>query len=97
MFIALLLEGAPSHVDTGEVRACLAGVDGVGDVHDLHLWSLGGNAPLLSAHLVMDGSLTSDRVLRRATALLLERFGIDHVTLQVEPPGYNVIGTLTDC
>ena len=92
--VNVLLEGAPSHLDTEEVRASLAGLDGVSDVHDLHLWSLGGNAPLLSAHLVLDHSRTSAGVLRSATSLLQERFGIDHTTLQTEPPDFNVINTL---
>jgi cobalt-zinc-cadmium efflux system protein len=93
--VNVLLEGAPAHLKTEEVRACLVGLDGVADVHDLHLWSLGGDTPLLSAHLVLDDSLPSAHVLRRATETLRERFGIDHATLQMEPPGYNVIQTLT--
>jgi cobalt-zinc-cadmium efflux system protein len=93
--VNVLLEGAPAHLKTEEVRACLAGLEGVADVHDLHLWSLGGDTPLLSAHLVLDDSLPAAHVLRRATRILRERFGIDHATLQTEPPGYNVIQTLT--
>jgi len=93
--VNVLLEGAPSHLKTEEVRSCLAGVEGVCEVHDLHLWSLGGDTPLLTAHLVLDGSLPSERVLRRATRLLRERFDIDHATLQLDPPDYNVIETLT--
>jgi cobalt-zinc-cadmium efflux system protein len=94
--VNVLLEGAPAHLNTEEVRVCLTGLEGVADVHDLHLWSLGGtDTPLLSAHLLMDGTLTSDRVLRRATRELRERFGIDHATLQLEPPDYNVIQQLT--
>ena len=92
--VNVLLEGAPSHLDTEEVRAGLAGLDGVSGVHDLHLWSLGGDAPLLSAHLVLDDSLPPAGVLRSATSILQERFGIDHTTLQTEPPDFNVINTL---
>ena len=92
--VNVLLEGAPTHLDTEEVRACLARLDGVSEVHDLHLWSLGGDAPLLSAHLVLDDSRPPAGVLRSATSLLQERFGIDHTTLQTEPPDFNVINTL---
>jgi len=92
--VNVLLEGAPAHLDTEEVRACLARLDGVSGVHDLHLWSLGGNAPLLSAHLVLDDSRPSAGVLRSATSILQERFGIDHTTLQTEPPDFNVINAL---
>jgi cobalt-zinc-cadmium efflux system protein len=88
--VHVLLEGAPPHLDAAEVRSLLAEVRGVAGVHDLHLWSLCGEHPLLTAHLVLDHSLAGDEVLRRATAALRERFGIDHVTLQLEPVDFNV-------
>jgi cobalt-zinc-cadmium efflux system protein len=65
-------------------------LSGVTDVHDLHLWSLGGRAPLLSAHLRIEHSARPHDVLRAATAALHERFGIEHVTLQVEPADFNI-------
>jgi cobalt-zinc-cadmium efflux system protein len=93
--VHVLLEGAPACVDTEQVRACLLGLRGVCGVHDLHLWSLGGGSPLLSAHLVLDHSLPADRVLREATATLAGRFGVTHCTLQLEPPDFNIVATLT--
>jgi len=93
--VNVLLEGAPSHVKTREVRDCLSRTPGVCDVHDLHLWSLGGESPLLSAHLVLDHSVPAERVLRGATDAVRERFGITHSTLQIEPPDYNIIQDLT--
>jgi cobalt-zinc-cadmium efflux system protein len=93
--VNVLMEGAPAHIDTEKVRSCLEDLDGVSGVHDLHLWSLGGTSPLLSAHLVLDHSLPSDRVLRTAVAVLRERFDIRHATLQMEPPDYNVIQTVS--
>jgi cobalt-zinc-cadmium efflux system protein len=89
--VNVLLEGAPSHIKTEDVRDCLVGLDGVAEVHDLHLWSLGGRTPLLTAHLVPDDSLGPADVLRRATTELRERFGITHTTLQIDPPDYNVL------
>jgi cobalt-zinc-cadmium efflux system protein len=94
--VHVLLEGAPSHIDTRHVRDCLIGLAGIGSVHDLHLWSLCGGSPLLSAHLVLDHSLPADSVLREATALLEARFGITHATLQLEPADFNIVGTLTE-
>ncbi len=91
----VLLEAAPAHLRSEEVRSSLVALEGVAEVHDLHLWSLAGDVPLLTAHLVLDGSRPAAGVLRRATALLVERFEIDHATLQLEPPDYNVIQTLT--
>lgn len=93
--VNVLLEGAPSHVDTEEIRRCLATTAGVGDVHDLHVWSLGGGAPLLTAHLVVDHSVGTAEVLREAGQRLRARFGITHATLQVEPPDFNIVQGLT--
>lgn len=94
--VNVLLEGAPAHLNTGEVRASLVGIAGVADVHDLHLWSLGGRQALLTAHLVLDHSEPAERVLRAASAELSSRFGIEHATLQLEPPDYNIVQRLTD-
>jgi len=93
--VHVLLEGAPSHVKTDEVRDCLARTPGVCEVHDLHLWSLGGASPLLTAHLVIDHSVPAESVLRTATRNVRERFGIDHSTLQIEPPDFNIVQRLT--
>ena len=87
----VLMEGVPSHLETGEVRRRLLETSGVGGVHDLHLWSLGGRTPLLTAHLVLDHSAPAEAVLRQATRMLRERFEITHSTLQVEPPDYNIV------
>jgi len=87
----VLMEGVPSHLEIEEVRGSLLETPGVGDVHDLHLWSLGGRTPLLTAHLVLDHEEPADEVLRRATRTLRERFGITHSTLQIEPPDYNIV------
>jgi cobalt-zinc-cadmium efflux system protein len=93
--VNVLMEGAPAGLDAEQVRASLLGLDGVCGVHDLHLWSLGGNRPLLSAHLELDHSRLPGQVLRAATDLLRERFGILHTTLQTEPPDFNIVETLT--
>jgi cobalt-zinc-cadmium efflux system protein len=88
--VHVLLEGSPSHLDLREIRASLVEISGVADVHDLHVWSL-GTTPLLTAHLVADHTSPSGRVLRDATAIARERFGITHVTFQVEPPDFNIV------
>jgi cobalt-zinc-cadmium efflux system protein len=93
--VNVLLEGAPSHLSTEDVRRCLGATPGVCEVHDLHLWSLGGRTPLLTAHLVLDHSVPAERVLRTATAAVRERFGVTHSTLQIEPPDYNIVQQLT--
>lgn len=82
--IHILLEGAPSHVDLAAVRRALAGLEGVSDVHDLHLWSLSSAAESLTGHLVVAPGTDPRRTLKAASALLKERFGISHSTLQIE-------------
>ncbi|KXS37941.1 MAG: cation efflux system protein, CDF family [Halomonadaceae bacterium T82-2] len=79
-----LLEGTPDGVEIAEIHEALASVEGVSDVHDVHLWGLTPQDPLLSLHLVVDAEADNDRVLREAYARLHERFGIHHATLQLE-------------
>lgn len=80
----ILIEGTPESFDTDDIRAALEDIDGVVGLHDLHLWGLTPQDPLLSLHLVVRGEADNDRVLRDAYALLSERFAISHATLQVE-------------
>ncbi|MBD3867680.1 MAG: cation transporter [Acidobacteria bacterium] len=89
--VHVLMEGAPAHIPTGEVRACLESLDGVAGVHDLHLWSLSEGSAILTAHLVSDHSVRPGKLLRTATTVLEDRFGIRHSTLQVEPPDFNIV------
>ena len=89
--VHVLMEGTPAHIDAKEVQAGLAELPGVAEVHDLHLWTLGGDHIVLTAHLVSDHSRPPNGVLRAATRMLGERFDITHTTLQIEPPDYNIV------
>ena len=86
--IHILLEGAPPHLDLEEIRAALAGLDGVKEVHDLHLWSVTQGQEAMSGHLVVRERKSSSDVLQAGRNLLLERFGLTHVTLQLEPESH---------
>jgi len=79
----LLFDGVPEHVDLHAVRALLAGLPGVAQVSDLHVWAMGTSETALTAHLVMPAGGGDDAFLRRATEALHTRFDIHHVTLQV--------------
>ncbi len=85
--VQILLEGAPPHLDLERIRAALAGLDGVKEVHDLHLWSLTQGQEAMSGHLVVAGGRDSGTVLKAGRELLAERFALTHVTLQIEPEG----------
>lgn len=82
--VSVLLESSPNGLDTDAVRRDLTGLDGVRDVHDLHVWTVTSGFVSLSAHAEVTSSDVADDVLRRATVLLRERYGIRHVTIQPE-------------
>ena len=82
--VNILLEGAPAHLDIDEIRAALKGIPGVTDVHDLHLWSLTQGRDSMSGHLVLEAGRDHAEALKAGRAIMAERFGITHVTLQVE-------------
>lgn len=83
----VLMEGAPRGLDVGAVADAMLGVDGVVEVHDLHVWNLASDVPALSAHVMMEGEVTLHEGQRRAAlvkSVLLSRFGIEHATLEIE-------------
>lgn len=80
----VLLEGVPKGMALADVEQALRGQAGVADIHDLHVWALGSSTPALTAHVVMADGQEPDALRRGLAGLLHERFGIDHVTLQVE-------------
>jgi cobalt-zinc-cadmium efflux system protein len=80
-----LMEGAPFNIVPDEVGRALAGVPGVASVHDLHIWNVQADQPLLSAHLVVEDIARWENVLDASHSLLAERFAIHHATLQPEP------------
>ena len=82
--VRILMEGAPPHLDLEEIRAALTALDGVKEVHDLHLWSLTQGQEAMSGHLVMADGRDSAAVLKAGRELLAERFELTHVTLQIE-------------
>jgi cobalt-zinc-cadmium efflux system protein len=83
--LRVLLQAAPRNLDLAAVTADLAGIDGVVDVHDLHVWTLTSDMDVLTAHLMTSPSTDSHAVLDRAREMLGERHGLHHATLQVEP------------
>lgn len=82
--VNILLEGAPAHLDIDEIRAALKEIPGVTDVHDLHLWSLTQGKDSMSGHLVLEAGRDHADALLAGKKVMSERFGITHVTLQIE-------------
>lgn len=83
--VRILLQAAPRHIKIDQLQAELAQIDGVTDVHDLHVWTLTSEMEAASAHLVTASSENAHRVLDQARELLSNQYGIDHGTFQVEP------------
>jgi cobalt-zinc-cadmium efflux system protein len=81
--VDLAMDAVPENVSHDEVRAFLAGLPGVTEVHDLHIWALSTTETALTAHLVFENE-QSDRRLHELSAELRQRFGIGHATLQIE-------------
>ena len=82
--LGLALQAVPEGIEQPAVRECLAGLPGVTDVHDVHVWAMSTSENAMTAHLVVPGRHPGDEFLRSASALLEERFGIHHATLQIE-------------
>ena len=82
----VLLESAPVHAPISDVRAAIRSVDGVVDVHDLHVWTIGGGSHVLSAHVILADARISEAtaILRRVESGMRARFDIAHVTVQFE-------------
>ncbi len=83
--VRVLLQAAPAGFELDRLRADLASIDGVVDVHDLHVWTLTSDMDAASAHLVAATGTDHHAVLDEARAILSERYRVDHGTFQVEP------------
>jgi cobalt-zinc-cadmium efflux system protein len=83
--LRVLVQAAPTHLDVAALRDDLAAIDGVVDVHDLHVWTLTSEMEVATAHVMVAAGTDSHGVLDRARHVLAERHGITHATLQVEP------------
>jgi cobalt-zinc-cadmium efflux system protein len=85
----ILLEGLPRGLKLGDVTASMRQVEGVLDVHDLHIWSLGSSTHALSCHVLIEDvpPSASDAILRRIHGVLADRFQICHSTVQFEHVG----------
>ena len=83
----VLLEGVPKGIDLAKVRSSIANMAGVLSVHDLHIWSISDENVSCTAHVTLADSSVADAARRDILSLLDKSFGIDHATIQVEPPG----------
>ena len=83
--INVLMQGVPAHLSYPGIGQALAAIPGIRNVHDLHVWHLSSERVALSAHVMIDDPARWPAILASVRRVLLERFAIDHVTLQ---PGW---------
>jgi cobalt-zinc-cadmium efflux system protein len=89
--VGVLLEGTPAHIDVEAVRTALLEVPDVEAVHDLHVWTITSGMEALSCHVVVgsrDERRYSGEILADVHDLLHQRFGLHHLTVQIEPRGF---------
>lgn len=82
--INVLLEGCPSHIDIEEIRQEIMDFEGVQAIHNLHVWNINLQQALLTAHLEVTPEAFTGETLNRVQATLKDKFGLSHVTLQME-------------
>ena len=82
--IHILMEGTPVTIDIQELAATLKSIDGVIDVHDLHVWTITSGMDTLSCHLLVTDSSDCQQILQEAILRVEDRFRIQHTTIQVE-------------
>ena len=87
--LAVLGQAAPADIDPQQVEGDLRALDGVADVHDLHLWTLTSGMEVATVHLVTAPGADPHPVLDAAQELLSTRHGIAHATVQTEPTDHH--------
>ena len=85
----VLLEGTPAHINLAAVEDVILQTEGVEDVHDLHVWTITSGREALSAHVIHVEAISQAELLKELRAKLSDRFGLDHLTIQMETPDFD--------
>ena len=83
--VNILLEGTPSHINIRALVEAMHSVEGVTDVHDLHVWTITSGKEALSAHVTIEPGASHPDTLEALQEQLRSMFNIGHLTLQLEP------------
>ncbi len=87
--VNILLEGVPSHIDVDALEHRIFELEGVKDIHDLHVWCITPTKMCcMSCHVVIEKETDRRRLTEDLINILKEEFGIDHTTIQIEDEGY---------
>jgi cobalt-zinc-cadmium efflux system protein len=87
--VSVLMEHAPSDVDVRQVREAIISTPGVLGVHCLHVWTISTNCRAMSAHVAHAAECLPQELLHQLHQRLSDSFRVEHVTLQLEPPGFD--------
>jgi cobalt-zinc-cadmium efflux system protein len=82
--VGVLMQAVPSHIDIAAVHAALVSIDGVREVHDLHVWSVTSGQDVVSAHVTTELAADRDSVMSEVQRRLRERFDLRHSTIQLD-------------
>ena len=80
----LSMDAVPKEINLNKVKECLKNLNGVLEVHDLHIWAMSTTETALTVHLVIPGETADDKFLSDTCCLLYDKFGIEHSTIQIE-------------
>ena len=92
--LRLVLSAVPEQINAPAIDMYLRQLDGVTDIHDLHIWGLSTTETALTAHLVMPGGYPGDAFMDDIAQTLKERYSIHHSTLQIEQGTTNHLSTV---
>jgi cobalt-zinc-cadmium efflux system protein len=82
--VSILMESVPKHLDPARIRQSVLHCEGVQNIHDLHIWSIGSRSHALSAHILIPPQTDPFLVRSRVEEVLRNEFSLDHTTLQLE-------------
>lgn len=96
--VAILLERAPPHLRPADIKLTVEGLPDVVNVHDLHVWTLTPGHHSLSMHVSITRASAErfQEVTEAIEELLMQRFGLEHCTIQVEPEGHDLVSDSYD-
>ncbi len=89
----LSMDAVPKNINFNEVKRYLESLEGVEDVHDLHIWAMSTTETALTAHFLMPGEQKDDTFLSKVCKHLHANFGIEHSTIQIEKDSSQHVGT----
>jgi cobalt-zinc-cadmium efflux system protein len=93
--LSLSMDAVPRNIDTLEVTDYLNSIEGVSNVHDLHIWSLSTSQIAMTTHIVLNKEIQNDVLINKIKNDLHDKFGIEHTTIQIEKN--NNSNDCTDC